>query len=387
MTEPTTHILRSAPPSRLKGWWDGGKLDVALHVGAPALTLGLVALVTTLAGVGAPAGCNGVQIFLWNLTGQTVPASTCTSVPFLADAPTILLSLTCPFALAGYYVMARRQKALLADLERNGVIAPGTGSSLPLPFQWLRTGVPHVVIRFGLLVLSFVITFGLYTWALDSNFIFTLLASEDHPSEQLQATWWANIHEHRALGIMTLAIATMGIYYAIRVGAVYVAFGQVIRKVTTASTVTYVPSWRDTEYGWQPVTSALKVIYFSAINLAISCVAVFHMIRSTVGLAVAGALALVGVIMNAQVILAPLGRVNRAHVRIKRQLRHELEQTGTPLTSRRVEATADLTSWRKIRVFDVAAGSVLAALYSIISNLGPFLVAAAGFLARLRGET
>ena len=357
IAEPTTRVLRSTPPGRLKGWWDGGKLDVALHVGAPLLTLGLVALVTSLVGVGAPAGCNGVQIFLWNLTGQTVPTSTCASVPFLADAPMILLSLTCPFALAGYYVMARRQKALLADLERNGAIAPGAGSALPLPFRWLRTGVPHVVIRFGLLVLSFVITFGLYTWALDSNFIFTLLANADHPTEELQATWWANIDEHPALGIMALAIGTIGIYYAIRVGAVYVAFGEVIRKVTTAPVVTYVPSWRDSEYGWQPVTSALKVIYFSAINLAVSCVAVFHMIRSSVGLAVAGALALVGVIMNAQVILTPLRRVNRAHAGIKRQLRHELKQVGAPLTSRRIDATADLTSWRRIRVFDVAAAA------------------------------
>jgi hypothetical protein len=358
--------------------------EAVFLVGVPVATFGIVLFLTNQAGVAYSPHCNSATNFAASLFFLPTSPSTCQSVPFLSDVPTVILSFASPFAFVAYRLIRRRLSSLLDALAATGLIVrQGPTSPIVQGVQRLTRAIDLTpTTRVALFLTCGALTVWLYSRNLRGGHIFTLLSTVD-PSgvsnvEALRSSWWANYHHYPFLAFLCVFIGSVGVYYAIRAAWLYLWLGAVLyatrRFAPDLLPLDYVPRWRDKSYGWSPVTGLLVLIYFSAVNFAISMVAVFDMVRNeTAALLVAASFATLGVVTNLVIILTPFFRMLAAHRAVEERLRARLErastgESDTMTVGQYVVATTDLLSWRRIPVSSISGSAikVIPGLYAFV---------------------
>ena len=384
----TTNLARRIGPLywRLRlppvtGKVSGTREAVMLTV-VPILTFGFVYAIAGVSGVAYSPGCNSVSNFVRNLLFQPIEHSTCHSVPFLSDIPTVILSFTCPFALVGYRLLRRRLTGLVAALTSTGLLrTQSAATSIAEVIGRLERTIDLTPLRrLGFFLSSVGLVTWLYSRNLANGHLFNTLGDQpDHTSvaASLRLTWWANYHYHPVLAVVCILLGSVGVTYALRAGWLYLSLGVALYATRKSSIerlpVEFVPRWRDRSYGWSPVTGVLMLIYISTINLAMSMVSVFDMLRNeTWTLLVAFVFAVIGVVSNLLVILMSLLRMMSVHRTVENRLRSRLIRGMKPgwtvLTpGDYVVATTELASWRKVPVasFSGTVIRVLPGLYAL----------------------
>lgn len=369
------------------------KREAMMLICAPLLTFGAVVLCTSIAGVAYQPNCNSASNFAANLLFQPKKPSTCESVPFLSDIPTVILSFTCPFALVIYRLLRRRLSSLLEALSKTGLLRDfSLTSELSDGVHKLESSVDLTpLLRALLFAFSAIMTTWLYTRNLAQGHLFNILAkvSPDGSSNAaaLRATWWANYHHHFFLAILCVSIGAIGVYYALHAGWLFLRLGVVLFKTNNAGAeslpLSYVPTWRDKSYGWSPVTGALILIYFSTVSFAISMVAVFDMLQNeTWTLSVAIFFAALGIVSNLTIILSSFSRMLVAHRAVEKRLQERLS-SGLQDDSKRINpeefmvAAYDLSSWRPVPVsnFSGSVIKIVPGIYAFIQFLRAFFEA------------
>lgn len=357
--------------------------EVLLLTVAPMLTMGLVCAATGLAGQTYRAGCNSFTNFSNNLLLRPERPSTCVAVPFLSDIPTLVLSVTCPFAMVAYHLVRRRLNWLLQAVSETGLVDAPLAAEMSKGLQRLQAAVDlNRAKKVTLFAVTTVMTTWLYLRYMWYGKLFTLLATTRHGVSNeaaLRASWWANYHHYPALAALCIFIGSVGIYYALRAGWLYLMLGQILitsrKSKMSAPGFKYVPQWKDRSYGWTPVTGGLFLIYLSTVNFAVSMIAVFDMLQGrewTIG--VAAFFAALGVASNMIIVLVPLLKMFAAHRAVERRLREELVQQAAAVNSPSsvlnyaIKAT-DLAAWRRIPVtsLSVTALKIVPGLYAFIA--------------------
>jgi len=366
------------------------KHEAAMLLLIPLATFGFVCFATSLENVAFQPRCNSVSNFVASLLFQPPRPSTCQSVPFLSDIPTVILSFTSPFALVGYRLLRRRVAWMFEGVAATGLLKDQSSN------PDLRNRVSHIErsvdmtawSRFALFAVCCAMTTWLYWRNLVDGNLFktlqTIYPDGTTNAAALRASWWANFHSHPVLAFICVFIGSVGVYYALRAGWLYARLGLFLfatRKVDPRTLpLNYVPQWRDKSYGWGPVTGALTLIYFSTVNFAMSMASVYDMLRSeTWTLYVATFFALLGVIANLVIILLSLARIVAAHQAVEERLRARLTAIAESGSSDAadgwfVAAASDLASWRRVPTSSASSGIIkvlpgLYALFQFVSSL------------------
>lgn len=361
-----------------------GRREASLLVFLPALTFGAVCLASAMSGVAYRPRCNSSSNFIANLFFQKTHPSTCQSVPFLSDVPTVILSFTSPFALVSYRLLRRRLASLLGSLEGTGLLTPQSGGAgLVKGIRRLERAVDLTPLtRLGLFATSVAMVTWLYSRNLRDGHLFNTLGrpgpNGGTTADALRETWWANYHHHPALAVVCVSIGSVGVMYALRASWLYMILGGVLYITRNAPPDTlplhYVPRWKDKSYGWSPVTGVLMLIYVSTVNFAISMVSVFDMLRNeTWTLGVAVFFALLGVISNLAIILMSLFRMVAAHQAVEQRLRESLSSASLT-TQEYVVAASELVAWKRIPVasFSGSVVKITPGLYAVFQFVRTF---------------
>lgn len=357
--------------------------EVLLLAVAPMLTMGLVCAATSVVGDTYRAGCNSFSNFVNDLLLGSQRPSTCVAVPFLSDVPTILLAITCPFAMVAYHLVRRRLNWIIPAVSDTGLVNSELAAELAKGVHKMEVAVdlnrPKRIIFF---LITTTMTIWLYWRYLNYGKLFAILAAGRFglsSESALRASWWANYHYHPFLAALCILIGSVGIYYALRAGWLYLRLGLILvtNRKSKMSTLkfNYVPQWRDRSYGWSPVTGGLFLIYVSTINFTISMVAVFDMLQGrewTIG--VAAFFAALGVVSNMIIVVVPLIMIFAAHRAVERRLRSQLIQGYANVTSpaevlKYSVAVSDLAAWRRIPVASLSGTvlKVVPGLYAFIA--------------------
>lgn len=357
--------------------------EALLLILAPLITFASVYILTSIYGVGYASGCNSASNFFANLLFRPEKPSTCQSVPFISDVPTVILSLTCPFAMVAYRLLRRRINRIVPALCETGLVQqPALKDELTKAVDRLESAVDLTLQR---KLVLFAVTAAMTTWLYVRNLLyghlFSILAiSRKGVSNEaeLRSSWWANYHHHLFLAALCIFIGTVGVYYAFRAGWLYLILGAMLmkkRKATpSALHFDYVPRWKDKSYGWSPVTGALFVLYLSTVNFAISMVAVFDMLQNrqwTIG--VAAFFAVLGIVADLTIVLSSFFMMLGAHKGVQLRLRDSLVQgmKHSPGQADPLEytiAATDLASWRTVPVASLSATTlkVIPGIYAFI---------------------
>jgi hypothetical protein len=357
--------------------------EVLLLTVAPMLTMGLVCAATSVVGETYQTGCNSFSNFLDDLLLRSQKPSTCVAIPFLSDVPTILLSITCPFAMVAYHLVRRRLNWLIPAVSGTGLVNSELAAELAKGVHKMERTVdlnrPRKVTFF---LITTAMTIWLYWRYLNYGKLFTILANGRFgplSESALRAGWWANYHYHPFLAAVCIFIGSVGIYYALRAGWLYLMLGQILitsrkSKMTTPE-FNYVPQWRDRSYGWSPVTGGLFLIYVSTINFVLSMIAVFDMLQGrewTIG--VAAFFAALGVVSNIIIVVVPLIRIVAAHRAVGGRLRNQLIQESANVAPSAniltyTVAASDLAVWRRIPVASLSGSAlkIIPGLYAFIA--------------------
>lgn len=357
--------------------------EVLLLTLAPVLTIGVVCAATSVVGETYRAGCNSFSNFTNDLLLRMQGSSTCVAVPFLSDVPTILLSITCPFAMVSYHLVRRRLYRLIPAVSDTGLVNSDLAAELANGVYRIEAAVDlNRKSKIVFFMVTTAMTVWLYLRYLNYGKLFAILA-EGRPGASiesaLRASWWANYHYHPFLAALCIFIGSVGIYYALRAGWLYLMLGRVLitSRKSNMSTLAfdYVPQWRDRSYGWSPVTASLFLMYLSTINFAVSMIAVFDMLQGrewTIG--VAAFFAALGVVSNMIIVIVPLIRIFAAHRAVEDRLRSQLIRGYAHVTSSAQVleysvATSDLAAWRRIPVASLSgtAFKVIPGLYAFIA--------------------
>lgn len=360
-----------------------GVQEALLLIVIPLITFAAVYILTSLDGVGYRPGCNSASNFFDNLLFRPGKLSTCQSVPFISDVPTVILSLTCPFAMVAYRLLRRRITWIVPALCETGLVQqPALKDELTKEVDRLESAVDLTLQK---RLVLFVVTAAMVTWLYARNLVyghlFSILATSRKGvsnEAKLRSSWWANYHHHLFLAALCIFIGTVGVYYAFRAGWLYLKLGAMLmkkRKSTPSGLhFDYVPRWKDKSYGWSPVTGALFVIYISTVNFAVSMVAVFDMLQSrqwTIG--VAAFFAALGIVADLVIVLSSFFMMLGAHDGVQRRLRDSLVKgiKQGPGQADQLEytiAAQDLSSWRTIPVASISATTlkVIPGIYAFI---------------------
>jgi hypothetical protein len=342
-----------------------GISEALLLTSIPLLTFLAVLAFTGIAGVSYQPHCNSASNFLDSLLLRPGRPSTCKAVPFLSDIPTIILSVTCPFALVAYRLIRRRIGWLVPAVVETGLVSqPSLKGELSREVDILVSAVDlNLRTRLTLLVVTVAMTTWLYVRNLFHGHLFTILSrTRNGVSDEaaLRASWWANYHFHPLLAVVCVSIGSMGVYYALRTGWLNFKLAAVLvarrkARVGTAG-FDYVPRWKDQSYGWSPVTGALFLIYMTTVNFAASMVAVWDMLQNTAWtIIVAAFFVTLGIACDLAIIITSFIMLLRVHEAVRKRLRDSLvkglEQGSGPLhPAEYTIAASDLTTWRRIPV-------------------------------------
>ncbi|WP_410792303.1 hypothetical protein [Kribbella sp. C-35] len=283
-------------------------------------------ILTGAYGVAREDGCQGFRVFLASLFLRQGEPPNCQSVPFLVDIPTVLLSLTAPFAAISYLVIIRRLETLIQDLQRTG-LAPRDSASRAgrrsikealdryLPRGW-RTAL--------IFAASLLMTMWLYSRNLESGGIFQALANPAAPEATLRDRWWADYHHHVILAVYCVGVGTIGVHFTLTSAWLYALVGRyfVSARNEPRFHARYVPRWRDRSFGWSPAITLIMLSYATTINFAISMIAVFDMLQTgSLNRSVAGVFAVIGVITDLAFVILTLRAVIQSHKRVRAEVR------------------------------------------------------------------
>src|SRR5690242_13937890 len=164
-------VLSAARPVRARD-------EAILLIFAPILTFCLVYAATSAAGVAYRSGCNSASNFVDNLLLRAGHPSTCVSVPFLSDIPTMILSFTCPFALVAYRLLRRRISWIIPQVAQTGLVhQQQLRDELSKEVNRLESAVDLTLSsRVTLFIFTAALTTWLYTRNLFYGHLFILLA-------------------------------------------------------------------------------------------------------------------------------------------------------------------------------------------------------------------
>jgi hypothetical protein len=344
-----------------------GKREAAQIVLIPAATFGVTSALAASAGVAHQRGCNVGTNFAYILFLQPKSSYHCPALPFLSDIPMVLLSFTCPFAFVLYRLVRRRLASIPNALTATGLLQdPALRAAASQAVHRLEQGIDHTKAwRVVLFVASACIATWLYSRDLIDGHLFNLLARTQADGRtnvsELHAAWWANYHAHPLLAAVCISIGSVGVYYAVQSGLLFLRIGLILTASRDSAVrklnFSYVPTWRDRSYGWSPFTGALYLIYLAAINFAVSMVAIYDIVENrTWTIGVEAFFVTLGVAADLSLILGAFARMLAAHRGVADRLRDELVGVASgSLTSQRnateqVIAAADLAAWRRIPV-------------------------------------
>ncbi|WP_157739825.1 hypothetical protein [Micromonospora narathiwatensis] len=369
----------------------------------PLLVFALTMALTAAFGVARESGCQGFRAFLGSLLLRQGEPPNCRSVAFLVDIPTVILSLTAPFAAIAYLTILRRLESLVPDLQRTGLLPDDadTAAKYQVLRQWLHQLLPRGWKSCVLFAVSAMMTVWLYTRNLESGGIFQALASPAVPEEMLRDHWWADYRQHPVLAVHCILVGTIGVHYALASAWLYALVGRHLlsrsRRKSLAFRVRYVPRWRDRSFGWSPAIALIMLSYASTINFAISMIAVFDMLQTgSFNRTVAGAFATLGVLTDLTLVILTLNDVGKVHqgvrssvrksvargldkaeasreqrTRQRRPIRNGRSRSHSVATRREVNiilAARDLDSWPALPISNLPLGllKVAPGVYAII---------------------
>ena len=281
-------------------------LQWGLLAAGPVTVSGIVWLANILSGSAFARGCGigGVLVDAALSTGArdtlnrlpligaiTAPTSQCTSVPFSADLPNMVLSVTAGLAVSVFVVFNLRLRLLRGDLEASGLVSAtslersGLGAALD-------AGRPRrgrdVLLDAGLALLSIAGSAAMYFWLYTHGPIFRDLAgsyrhmgSTDVTTEMLRQNWWANHETHPVNTALGIAVGAVGLFFALKQRSIFVLIGRWLRKLrATPRPVEFVPKWLDRDYGYRPVKGLVSLGYLAVFTFLASFSAALYALRS-----------------------------------------------------------------------------------------------------------
>lgn len=286
-------------------------LQWVLLFAGPVGVSGTVWVVNILSGTAFAPGCGivGVLIDAADQSGilaaarklvpildpVSPPHSSCQAVPFSADLPNMVLSVTAGLAVSVYLLFALRVLLLRTELEESGLI-PRT----PLARRTLRDVLAAVTPRTGpvvwlenlvLVIASVAGSGGMYFWLYTRGPIFRDLAGSYHhmgstnvSTEVLREHWWANHTAHPFNTALGVAVGALGLYYALKQGNVFLRVAMLlIRLRKMDQPVEFVPRWLDRDHGWRPVGGLVTMGYLAVVTFLASFSAALYALRSDEG--------------------------------------------------------------------------------------------------------
>ncbi|WP_329000881.1 hypothetical protein OHA18_41430 [Kribbella sp. NBC_00709] len=270
-------------------------------------------------------GCQGFRVFLASLFLRQGEPTNCLSVPFLVDIPTVLLSLTAPFAAISYLVIIRRLETLIQDLQRTGLAPKDSASTAGRRSiaEALDRYIPRGWQSALIFAISVMMTIWLYSRNLESGGIFQALANPAAPEATLRDRWWANYHHHVILAIYCVGVGAIGVHFTLTSAWLYGLVGRyfVSARNEPRFHARYVPRWRDRSFGWAPAIGLIMLSYATTINFAISMIAVFDMLQTgSLNRTVAGVFAVIGVITDLTFVIMTLRAVIQSHKRVRAEV-------------------------------------------------------------------
>ena len=281
-------------------------LQWLLLAAGPFLVSGVMWVANIASGTAFAAGCGigGVLVAAADQAGVLAaldrlipflgaiepPASDCHSVPFSADLPNMVLSITAGLSVSIYVVFNLRLGALREQLETSGLISRRSLERAGLT-DFLESGRPrsrHEGLENAvLLVLSLVGSAAMYYWLYTQGPIFRDLAGSyahmgsSAKTDELRQNWWANHNEHPINTFLGISVGWVGLYFAFKQRTVFVAIGRWMRRLRDAPRpVEFVPRWLDRDYGWRPVSGLVSLGYLAIFTFLASFSAALYALRS-----------------------------------------------------------------------------------------------------------
>lgn len=344
-----------------------GKRETAQILLIPLGTFAALFALASSASVAQRSGCNVATNFAYILFLQPKSPYHCGALPFLSDIPMVLLSFTCPFAFVLYRLVRRRLASIPTALAATGLLQDSAlQAAASQAVQRLEESIDHSRSwRVSLFTLSVCIATWLYLRDLSDGHLFNLLAQVradgSRSARSLRVQWWANYHYHPLLAIICIFIGSVGVYYAVQSGLLFLRIGLILIASRGSAVrnlqISYVPTWRDRSYGWSPFTGALYLIYLAAINFAVSMVAIYDIVENktwTIGIEVF--FVSLGIAADLSLILGAFVRMLAAHRGVAERLRAELVGVASGIVTsprsatEQVVAAADLAAWRRFPV-------------------------------------
>ena len=218
------------------------------------------------------------------------PASDCHSVPFSADLPNMVLSVTAGLSVSIYVVFNLRLGILREQLETSGLISRRSLERAGLT-DFLESGRPRSrhegLENTVLLVLSLVGSAAMYYWLYTQGPIFRDLAGSyvhmgsTATTEELRQNWWANHNMHPINTALGIGVGWLGLFFALKQRTVFVAIGRWMRRLRSAPRpVEFVPKWLDRDFGWRPISGLVTLGYLAIFTFLASFSAALYALRS-----------------------------------------------------------------------------------------------------------
>jgi hypothetical protein len=370
-------LLGRLPESVIGSRW----LQWVLLIAGPVVVSGTVWLCNLASGSAFAPGCAipGVLVDAADQTGLLAataklipfvdalhaPHSTCRSVPFSADLPNMVLSVTAGLAVSVYLLFALRVLRLRGELEETGLIPSRELERTTLRDVLLavrpRTGPAVWVENTVLALLSLLGSAGMYFWLYTRGPIFRDLAgSYSHmgstgvTTETLRANWWANHTTHPQNTALGVAVGAIGLYFALKQGNVFLRVTTLVLRLRRMDRpVEFVPRWLDRDYGWRPVGGLVTLGYLAILIFLASFSAAMYALRGEKGglsqgisilLALIAVIAAVANGLFLVALIASIRRVFADSVRLeRRRILAALRGVSVSTTRRRLRAVDRLS--------------------------------------------
>lgn len=297
-------LLDSVPEHVLRSRW----LQWSLLAAGPALVSGVVWAANALQGTAVAPSC-GIGGVLLEAADQyrvldaaaklvpelghiSAPTSTCHSVPFSADLPNMVLSVTAGLAVSIYVLFSLRIRLLRGDLERSGLFSSRSlqrsGIAPALEAATAPRGRRGIIEDVALAVVSLVGSTAMYFWLYTHGPIFRDLAgsysrmgSPHVNTELLRQNWWANHQKHPVNTALGIAVGAIGLHFALKQRTVFVRIGRLLTRLRKLPRpVEFVPRWLDQDYGWRPLNGLVTMGYLAIVTFFASFSAALYALRS-----------------------------------------------------------------------------------------------------------
>ncbi|WP_439378501.1 hypothetical protein [Amycolatopsis lexingtonensis] len=341
--------------------------EILLILGVPLAMLWMA--VSTLAnGTFAADGCDPLRIARLMASAADRPDLACTTVPFIADLPSLGLGLTSEAAVVLYLLLIRRMRQLDVSLTREGaaIFDKDQLSQDPMRARYGRF-LAKLRVRAVRQLLVFAGVTALGTWfylsASQSNHLFKTMANIQgvtYPTIAVQdgyrLSWWAQWDTDPSMAILWIAVGSIGTYFAARQAYLYYHIARLFKDVPKLMVFRHVPARIDRDHGWRPVGRLIVIAYLSSLCFVCSLIVLIFILRDpdqapvyrTVVNVLLGVVAFVGTGLNLAVVGTLRSGIRRSYVKALKdriirlnQESAELDNTGQFLAARTTRLEAD----------------------------------------------